>query len=146
MAVLVHAVFDHGDKQKEVRGTMAAIGGGYGKGAYGPLAAPPAWAPPAVGAAPMMPPGVWPAPGVDFGGLREQPLAASVIALPLQCMRLQEAVVMAWSFVAEFLVVCAHEAPFRFRGAQPGGAAPPILGSADGGAAGYTETLESGGR
>ena len=53
--------------------------------------------------APVMPAGVWPS------GPREQPLAASVIASPTQCMRLQEAVGMAWPLVVEFLVVWVLE-------------------------------------
>ena len=56
MAVLVHAVFDYGDKKKELRGAMATAPfmGKVHSGRQPPVA----WAPPAVGAAPMMPPGV----------------------------------------------------------------------------------------
>ena len=35
MAVLVHAVIDHGDKEKELRGMMAALAAIVGKGRTG---------------------------------------------------------------------------------------------------------------
>ena len=54
---------------KGALGNDGGNGGGYGKGAYRPPAAPPALVPPEVWAAPMMPLGVWPAPGLGFGPL-----------------------------------------------------------------------------
>ena len=64
--VLLLAVLDHGDG-KGAPGYDGGHGGGNVKASGMAPAAPPSWGPPGFGAAPIMPPGVWPAPGVGFG-------------------------------------------------------------------------------
>ena len=66
MEVLLLAVLDHGDG-KGAPGYDGGHGGGNAKASGMAPAAPPSWGPPGFGAAPIMPPGVWPAPGVGFG-------------------------------------------------------------------------------
>ena len=109
-------------------GKNGGHGGGNGKGAGMAPAAPPARAPPAYeAAAPVMPLGVWPAPGVGFGTLGAAP--GGVVACLVFAVR------AAAAGGGPGMVPC---------GGVPDG--PPFLGGAVGGAVGHGAILPCGGR